>query len=183
VRDTLVRWEADGATLSVRAGRLRVLRSAIGWAYEERIIERHPIRTMRGPGRSEPRRPIPDTDVTALFTAASTALLEAVANDTTPGPSSWRRHVAGQDLLLLRLAADTGARRGELAAPCASTTSTPAPSPSAGLSPEPRSRPRSPGTDACQHKRQKAVVRCDHLGQHLYVLHGQGCGATRSLRM
>jgi integrase len=116
VRDTLVRWEADGATLSVRAGRFRVLRSAIGWAYDERIIDHHPIRTMRGPGRSEPRRPLPDADVTALFTAASTALLEAVANDTTPGPSSWRRHVAEQDLLLLRLAADTGARRGELAA-------------------------------------------------------------------
>ncbi|MFP5578985.1 MAG: hypothetical protein ACLGIZ_12235 [Acidimicrobiia bacterium] len=71
---------------------------------------------MRGPGRSEPRRPIPDADVTALFAAASTALLEAVANDTTPGPSSWRRHVAEQDLLLLRLAADTGAGRGEIAA-------------------------------------------------------------------
>ena len=116
VRDTLARWEADGATLSVRAGRFRVLRSAIGWAYDERIIDHHPIRTMRGPGRSEPRRPIPDADVTALFAAASTALLEAVVNDTTTGSSSWRRHVAEQDLLLLRLAADTGARRGELAA-------------------------------------------------------------------
>lgn len=115
VRDTLVRWEADGATLSVCAGRFRVLRSAIGWAYDERIIDHHPIRTMRGPGRSEPRRPIPDADVTALFTAASTALLQAVANDTTP-VSSWRRHMAEQDLLLLRLAADTGARRGEIAA-------------------------------------------------------------------
>jgi hypothetical protein len=44
------------------------------------------------------------------------ALLEAVANDTGTPAGMWRRHRAEQDLLLVRLAADTGARRGELAA-------------------------------------------------------------------
>ena len=115
VREAMARWEAAGATISVRAGRFRVLRSAIGWAYDERIIDHHPIRTMRGPGRTEPRRPLPHSDVAALLSAASTGLLEAVANDTATA-SSWRRHVAEQNLLLVRLAADTGARRGELAA-------------------------------------------------------------------
>jgi len=59
-----------------------------------------------------------DTEaVRALIATAETRVLEAHANhqpgDT--GPRS-RLHSAEQDLLLVRLPADTGARRGELAA-------------------------------------------------------------------
>lgn len=43
-------------------------------------------------------------------------MLEAVANDTGSPSSMCRRHCAEQDLILVRLAADSGARLGELAA-------------------------------------------------------------------
>lgn len=116
VRRAFARWERDGASLAVIGGRFRVLRAAIGWAYDERIIDHHPIRNMRGPGRTEPRRPLEDSAVRSLLQTAEARLLEAVANDTGHAGASWRRHRAEQDLLLVRLAADTGARRGELVA-------------------------------------------------------------------
>lgn len=116
IRAAFARWEADGGTSSVIAGRFRVLRSAIGWAYDERIIDDHPIRTMRGPARPEHRRPIAHDDLTALLRTAEERLLEALANDTGAGRTRHRRHMAEQDLLLVRLAADSGARRGELVA-------------------------------------------------------------------
>ena len=110
------RWAATGATPSVIAGRFRVLRSAIGWAYDERIIDDHPLRTMRGPSRVEPRRPIRDENLAALLRAAEARVLEALANDHVNPGGLPRRHRAEQDLLLVRLAADSGARRGELTA-------------------------------------------------------------------
>lgn len=115
VRAGFARWEHDGASISVIGGRFRVLRSAIGWAYDERIIDYHPIRNMRGPGRPRPRRPLADEDVVALLRTAEAALIEALANDTDTARARQRRRGAEQDLLMVRLAADTGARRGELA--------------------------------------------------------------------
>lgn len=115
VRAAFARWEHDGASISVVGGRFRVMRSAIGWAYDERIIDYHPIRNMRGPGRPRPRRPLADEDVVALLRTAEAALFEALANDTDTTRARQRRHGAEQDLLMVRLAADTGARRGELA--------------------------------------------------------------------
>jgi hypothetical protein len=56
VRAAFARWNAAGASTATVAVRFRVLRSAIGWAYDERIIDNHPLRSMRGPGRPEPRR-------------------------------------------------------------------------------------------------------------------------------
>lgn len=116
IRGAIARWHAEGASLSVVGGRFRVLRSAIGWAYDERIIDLHPIRAMRGPPRPEPRKPLTDDEVHAVLCAVETRLLAAVANDDgTPG-SLRHRQGAEQDMLLVRLAADSGARRGELAA-------------------------------------------------------------------
>jgi integrase len=107
------RWHRAGVT----PARLRVLRSAVGWAWDERILEVHPVRFMRGPGRVPPRRPLTEDQVRALLAAAELRLLEAHANHTPPtGRGIERLHGAEQDLLLVRLAADTGARRGELAA-------------------------------------------------------------------
>jgi integrase len=116
VRAALARWEVDGGTLSVVGGRFRVLRSAIGWAYDERIIDVHPLRTMRGPGRVPPRRPLPNDAVAVLLRTAEGRVLEALANDTGTWANTLGRHRAEQDLLLVRVAADSGARRGELAA-------------------------------------------------------------------
>jgi integrase len=116
LRAVFDRWSAAGATTSVVAGRFRALRSAIGWAYDERIIDHHPIRNMRGPGRLEPRRPLTDDHLRAVLSAAETNVLAAVANDTGGLRARQLRQYAEQDLLLVRLAADGGARRGELAA-------------------------------------------------------------------
>lgn len=55
VRAALTRWTADGAPLSVVGARFRVLRSALSWAWEERILSEHPLRWMRSPGRVPPR--------------------------------------------------------------------------------------------------------------------------------
>ncbi len=121
VRTACARWEHDGDSVAVVGGRLRILRSALSWAWNERILPVHPLRGMRGPGRPAPRRPLTDSDVGALLTTAEVRLLEAYANHTrnltggASGPAS-ALHRAEQDLLLVRLAADTGARRGELAA-------------------------------------------------------------------
>ena len=116
IRAAFARWSEEGAGPTVISGRFRVLRSVIGGAYDERIIDTHPIRTMRGPARPTPRRPL-DTDALGqLLADAETQLLEAVANDRGGRGDRERRHGAEQDLLLVRLAADSGARRGELAA-------------------------------------------------------------------
>jgi integrase len=116
VRAACARWEAHGASLAVVSGRFRVLRSAIGWAFDERIIDVHPLRTMRGPGRVPPRRPLPDEAIGSLLRSAEGRVLEALANDSGNRADALRRHRAEQDLLLVRVAADSGARRGELAA-------------------------------------------------------------------
>lgn len=104
------------ATDAVIAGRFRVLRTALSWAYDERLIDLHPIRYMRGPGRVPARQPLTDQQVRRLLATAGTVLVEAVANDRATPAARARRQAAEQDLLMVRLAADTGARRGELAA-------------------------------------------------------------------
>lgn len=116
VRAAVQRWRTGGASDSVVSGRFRVLRAAFGWAYGERLVERHPLHAMRGPGRAVPRRPLADDQVRTLLAVAETALLEALANDTGRPGATMHRHRCELDLLLVRLAADTGARRGELAA-------------------------------------------------------------------
>ncbi len=110
VRSAMARWTSDGASPSVIGGRFRVLRSAIGWAYDERIIDHHPIRNMRGPARCEPRKPLHPNEIRRLLATA------AVANDDRSPRSQRYRQAVEQDLLFVRLAADSGARRGEIAA-------------------------------------------------------------------
>jgi len=122
-RAACAQWERDGAGIAVIGGRMRVLRSALSWAWNERILPVHPLRGMRGPGRPAPRRPLADADVGALLATAELRLLEIHANqvhasvDAAGSAAAFAAlHRAEQDLLLVRLAADTGARRGELAA-------------------------------------------------------------------
>lgn len=96
VRQAMARWQAAGATPSVLLGRFKALQAALGWAYDERLIDTHPLRGMRGPRRVEPRRPVADDDIAALLRTAEALLLEAVANDTgrraagiSVLPNSW----------------------------------------------------------------------------------------------
>lgn len=111
VRQSLDAWQRQGAGQAVTGARFRVLRSALSWAYNERLLEVQPIRYMRGPARVPPRRPLSDQELAQLLRTAEALLLEAVANRAHPSAL----HRSGLDLLLVRLAADTGARRGELA--------------------------------------------------------------------
>ena len=94
----------------------RVLRAALGWAYDERLIDVHPLRAMRGPGRATRRHPLPDEAVHSLLGTADAALLESVVNDTGSVLARHHRHRCELVLLMVRLAVDSGARRGELAA-------------------------------------------------------------------
>jgi integrase len=115
-RATMARWRLCGASNPVIAGRFRVLRSALGWAYTERLIDVHPLRGMRGPGRAAPRKPLPDAAIASLLASAETAVLSALANDNGGPRSRKLLQGAERDLLMTRLAADSGARRGELVA-------------------------------------------------------------------
>lgn len=89
------------------------------------MIERNPLDGFRGPARSGVRLHAPVTavrDLIALAQADVEGARTARTGDTCPPSdlksdpkSELRLHRAEQVLLLVRLAADTGARRGELA--------------------------------------------------------------------
>ena len=116
VRQAMARWKETGASVSVVSGRFRVLRSSFGWAQSESIIDRNPIRDMRGPPRPGTRMHVPVGDVATLIEASETLVEKAeAALDGSMGLSK-ALHKAEQVRLLMRLAADSGARRGELAA-------------------------------------------------------------------
>jgi len=137
LRAALQAWQAAGVPPSTAALHARTLRAALGWAFDERLIASQPLQGMRGPGQPEPRRDVPLHVVRALLNAAQAEVEQAkveqaeveqakveqakveqakVEQARGPGRSAHRRHRAEQVLLLLRLAADSGARRGELAA-------------------------------------------------------------------
>lgn len=115
-------WAAGGAGPATVAGRVRCLRSAFGWAYREGILDAPPLRGMRGPVTSPARLHAPVDAVRDLLWAAAADVTRLRAEvDKAPGEPARGRalrdaHRAEQVLLLARLAADTGARRGELAA-------------------------------------------------------------------
>ena len=114
VREAMARWKEMGASVSVVSGRFRVLRSSVGWAQSESIIDRNPIRDMRGAapprysharaggGRSHTDRGIGDLGGEGR---GGTQRLDELVGHAL--------HKAEQVQLLVRLAADSGARRGE----------------------------------------------------------------------
>jgi len=108
VRAAMAAWSSAGASVAVVSGRFRVLRSAIGWAHVERVIDVNPLSGMRGPQRPGTRLHLSNEEVLRLLEAANA--LVACAEP----PDAKRRHKAEQIRLLVRLAADSGARRGEL---------------------------------------------------------------------
>jgi integrase len=118
VREAMARWKESGAGISVVSGRFRVLRSAIGWGQCESIIERTPIGDMRGPPRPGTRMHVPLTDVAFLIETSEKGTEKAAAALDGSASSLRALHKAEQVRLLVRLAADSGARRGELVALC-----------------------------------------------------------------
>jgi integrase len=88
----------------------------MGWAHAEGILDRHPLDGMRGPPQPSPRMHVPVEQVVALLAHAQRVLEDHVGFGDRSHRSVIARHRAEQVLLLTRLAADSGARRGELAA-------------------------------------------------------------------
>ena len=105
VRAAVGRWQAEGATAAVIGGRFRVLRSALSWAYDERLVDLHPIRHMRGPGRVRPRRPLAEDEVRALLATAELLLLEAEAEANQPSQpiQPGQSCLAGRSIVRARL--------------------------------------------------------------------------------
>ncbi len=110
VRAAMAAWSSAGASVAVVSGRFRVLRSAIGSAHVERVIDVNPLSGMRGPQRPGTRLHLSTEEVLRLLAAADALVACAEPRDAK------RRHKAEQIRLLVRLAADSGARRGELVA-------------------------------------------------------------------
>ena len=115
LRAAMKEWERDGVPTTTAALRGRTLKAALGWAFDERLLACQPLQGMRGPGQPEPRRDVPLIVVRELLKAAAGDVAQLASAPPCPGQQA-RLHVAEQVRLLLRLAADTGARRSELAA-------------------------------------------------------------------
>ncbi|MHB8438217.1 MAG: hypothetical protein ACYDD4_03535 [Acidimicrobiales bacterium] len=116
VHAAMASWVTAGASVAVVSGRFRVLRSALGWAHVERIVDINPLAGMRGPTRPGTRLHLTHDEVVRLLTTSERLAAEA-AGGAEETPFGWTRlHRAEQMRLLVRLAADSGARRGELVA-------------------------------------------------------------------
>lgn len=109
-------WDAAGVSPATIASRVRCLRSAFGWAYREGILDAPPLRGMRGPSAGPTRLHAPVEAVRRILEVAAVELDEVRRGPDVVGGSGVEVHRREQVLLLARLAADTGARRGELAA-------------------------------------------------------------------
>jgi integrase len=118
VATAIGRWRQDGLSVSTVSGRWLVLRSAVSWAVGEGLLRSNPLVGMRGPARPQPRRHHTFGEVRLMLSLAESMVAEALAAlAADPESLDWRQRAfrAEQDLLLVRLAADSGARRGELA--------------------------------------------------------------------
>jgi len=118
VRAAISRWQAEGLSVPTVSGRWLVLRSALSWAVAEELLRSNPLAGVRGPARPQPRRHHSLAEVRQLLGYAEQEVERASAF-LVGEPASPRRlrslFSAEQDLLLVRLAADSGTRRGELA--------------------------------------------------------------------
>jgi integrase len=115
-RVSIGRWRSAGVTPSVLSGRFRTLNAALAWAKQHGLVDRNPIEGVRGPPQPEPRLHAPVAEVVALLRYAQEQVEKARASCDGRPAALARVRTAERLLLLVRVAADTGARRGELAA-------------------------------------------------------------------
>lgn len=118
VDEALARWRAAGGSAALVWGRWAVLHSCLSWAAAQGMVRSNPILGMRSPPRPMPRKHLLPAEVAKLLQAAADQI--GVAEDALAADPRNRVRweglfVAEQTRLLVRLAADTGARRGELA--------------------------------------------------------------------
>lgn len=116
VRAVCAAWRDAGWKDPTIYARIRVLRSAISWAYSERILDMHPLDGMRSPPATGVRMHATLDQIRALLAHSRRDVQEATADLDGSGPGWARLHRAEQVQLMTELAADSGARRGELAA-------------------------------------------------------------------
>jgi len=118
VRAAIAQWQAGGASVPTVSARWLVLRSALSWVVSENILRTNPLVGVKGPPRPMPRRHHTISEVRQLLATAQSAVAR-LAGELHGAPDSvrWRRLLfsAEQAHLPVRLAADSGARRGELA--------------------------------------------------------------------
>ena len=118
VTRTVRRWQADCLSIPMISARWLVLRSALSWAVADGLLRSNPLAAIRGPARPQPRRHHTLTEVRTLLThtaAAASAARAALAGEPASRVLQQRAFRAERDHLLVRLAADSAARRGELA--------------------------------------------------------------------
>lgn len=119
LRAAICRWRDEDVSVPKVSARWLLLRGAVSWAVAEGLLRLNPLAGMRGPARPQPRRHHSPDEVHRLLVAAAEAVASAQdALGHRPGPAGRERRpfAAEQSLLLVRLAAESGARRGELAA-------------------------------------------------------------------
>jgi integrase len=118
MRAAICRWREEGVSVPKVSARWLLLRAAVSWAVAEGLLALNPLAGMRGPPRPQPRRHHCQDGVGRLLVAAGDAVASAQeAFRDRPGSAARARRLfaAEQSLLLVRLAADCGARWGELA--------------------------------------------------------------------
>jgi integrase len=119
VHATIGRWQQAGLSVPTVSGRWLVLRSVLSWAVAEDLLRTDPLAKIKGPPRPVPRLHHTLDEVRQLLRTAE-AQVAAAEQDVRARPDAAAAEralfAAEQTLLLVRLAADSGARRGELAA-------------------------------------------------------------------
>jgi hypothetical protein len=119
MRAAICRWRGEGVSVPKVPTRWLLVRSAVSWAVAEGMLALNPLAGMRGPPRPRPRRHHSQDEVGRLLVAAGDAVAwaqDAFRRRPCSASCARRLFAAVQWLLLVRLAADCGARRGELAA-------------------------------------------------------------------
>ena len=115
MRTACQQWRDEGWKDPTIWARVRMLRSAVGWAYCERIVEVDPLDGMRNPPHAAVRLHASVDQVREILHHARVDSEVAGSEFDGTAPAAARLHRAEQVLLLAHLAANSGARRGELA--------------------------------------------------------------------
>jgi integrase len=116
---TVRRWRAAGVPPGAVRGRVNLLRSAVTWAADHGFLADNVLAGVRGMPSGVPRTHTPIPVVRELLSIAHHEAIRArgvLARRPGSRAAASAAFRARQNLLLVHLVADTGLRRGELAA-------------------------------------------------------------------
>src|SRR5664280_2004471 len=109
-------WRSQGWPDPTVWARMRVLRSALGWAYTERILDVHPLDGMRSPPHAAVRMHAPVDHVRAILTCARQQAIDAALREGRNPSDRMALHRPEQTLLLPGWPPIPAPGAGELAA-------------------------------------------------------------------